>query len=142
MPMANKDTTKTDTQDPPKGADKTGAADKAGIRTDDLPNKEQLGAQALPPITDVKATDRGEYRPQKGVHLAEAGEVALDNWTGKVDGRRVTVQRGTQVKALPANVRKALDASGVRFGQITYEELGLRQPGYGPGARVVGVNEG
>lgn len=110
-------------------------------REDDLPGKEQLGAQALPPITDVKAS-RTEYRPRDGVHLAEAGDVVLDNWVGKVDGKRTRVFRGTPVEDLSPAVKKALETTGIQTGRISYEDLGLRPPGVGPGARILGVKEG
>lgn len=113
------------------------------IRDEDLPNKELLGAQALPPVTDINMNaSRSQYRPREGVHLAEAGEVVLDNWTGKVDGKRTRVFRGTPVGDLPPAVRKALSDTGIKTGKITYEELGLRPAGTGPGARILGVKEG
>jgi len=107
---------------------------------------DQLGAQALPPITDLKgpgAGARSDYRPRKGIHLAEQGECVLDNWVGKVDGKRTTVNRGTPVQDLAPAVRKVLEADkNIAFGRITYEELGQREPGFSGGAKIVNVSEG
>ncbi len=105
----------------------------------------QLGAQALPPITDMKGPGAGaksDYRPRRGIHLAEQGECVLENWVGKVDGKRVSVFRGTPIADLDAPVKKALQQSKMQFGRITYEELGQREPGYSGGAKIVNVSEG
>ena len=87
--------------------------------------KEETGAA---PAASA-SSEPVEYRPNRKVHLAEAGKVALSNWVGKVGNRRVRVYRGAQATAIPEPVQKAMIASGVQLGVITYEELGVRPPG-------------
>lgn len=69
-----------------------------------------------------------EFRMKPGVHLAQAGIVVKEAWIGKVSGRSVRVYRGAPEAALPIEVRKAVLASGIEIGRITYEELGLAPP--------------
>ncbi len=69
-----------------------------------------------------------EYRPNRTIHIAEAGKVALSNWIGKVGTRRVRVYRGAQASKIPEPVQKAMQAAGVGIGLVTYAELGLRDP--------------
>lgn len=105
----------------------------------------QLGAQALPPLTDMKGPGAGaktDYGPRAGIHLAQQGECVLENWVGKVDGKRTRVARGTPIQDLHPSVKKALEAHKAPFGRITYEELGQREPGYSGGAKIVNVTEG
>jgi hypothetical protein len=86
---------------------------------------------------EQSTTQTAEYRPDRKIHLAEAGKVALSNWVGKVAGRRVRVYRGAQASKIPEPIQKAMAASGVGCGIITYEELGVRPPGQaGPIRRV------
>lgn len=81
------------------------------------------------PREEQATSNTVEYRPDRKIHLAEAGRVALSNWVGKVAGKRVRVYRGAQATKIPEAVQKAMAASGVAIGVITYEELGLRPPG-------------
>lgn len=149
-------------QSEPKAADQakpaappqTAPTDTIGVKTDHPPLAPavekvppgQLGAQALEGITDMKGpgvTDhRGEYRPRQDVHLARAGRVALENWTGRVNGKRVRVYRGAPADQIPADVQAAMQKSGCGIGELTFEDLGLRTPQEDRGARVVNVKEG
>lgn len=70
-----------------------------------------------------------EFRMKPGVHLARAGSVVKEAWIGKVNGRSVRVYRGAPEAALPLEVRKAVRASSIEIGVITFEELGLQPPG-------------
>jgi hypothetical protein len=80
-----------------------------------------------------------EYRMKAGVHLAQAGSVVKEAWIGRVCGRSVRVYRGAPEAALPAEVRKAVQASGIEIGRITYEELGLAPPA--PAVGVVNLTQ-
>jgi hypothetical protein len=100
------------------------------------PNKDQPQAAA------TSGNERMEYRPNPKVHLAEAGDVALSNWVGRVGDRRVRVYRGASAKKIPDAVQKAMADSGVLIGRITLEELGMRSlPGRPAGARVIAVTD-
>lgn len=80
-----------------------------------------------------------EYRMKPGVHLARAGSVVKEAWIGRVCGRSVRVYRGAPEAALPLEVRKAVRASGIEIGVITWEELNLTPPG--PGVGVVNLTQ-
>jgi hypothetical protein len=86
---------------------------------------------AFPPgAVSIAARDQAssaDYRPNRKIHLTAAGPVALGNWVGLVDGKRVRVYRGAQADGIPQSVQKAMAADGVDVGVITPEELGMRQ---------------
>ncbi len=67
------------------------------------------------------------FKPKPGVHLTQLGTVALENWVGRIGNRRVRVYRGASAKDLPPEVVKRMQADGIAFGSITFEELGLRK---------------
>jgi hypothetical protein len=92
------------------------------------------GAVEMPP-----GSGPVEYRMRPGVHLAQAGSVVKEAWIGMVCGRSVRVYRGAPDAALPAEVRKAVRASGIEIGRITYEELGLAPPG--PAVGIVNLTQ-
>jgi hypothetical protein len=83
--------------------------------------------EQAPPPSDVGADLVGkvEYRPTPGVHIAEAGKVALGNWVGRIGNRNVRVYYGAPATKIPAAVQAAMAKSGVEVGVVTYEELGL-----------------
>lgn len=66
-----------------------------------------------------------EYRPKRGLHITKAGPVALGNWIGRVEGRRVRVYRGAQERGIPPQIRTAMAASGVAIGVVTPQDLGM-----------------
>lgn len=66
------------------------------------------------------------YRPTEGVALPNAGAIALDNWTGRVGNFRVRVYRGAPAKDIPAEVVKAMAASGCKTGKVTWADIGIR----------------
>jgi hypothetical protein len=75
-----------------------------------------------------KRAPRYDFKPEPNVHLTQAGNVAQTNWIGLVQGRRVHVYRGAQYDKVPAPVRKAAEADGIKFGPITHRDLGLPMP--------------
>lgn len=82
-------------------------------------------------------TQAVEYRPNRKIHIAEAGKVALGNWVGKVAGRRVRVYIHAQASKIPEAIQKAMAADGIGIGIVTYEDLGVRPPGQnGPIRRI------
>ncbi len=85
---------------------------KEGIRDEIAPRKSEA--------------ERVEFRPQPGVHIAAAGNVALSNWVGRVGDKHVRVYRGAPAAKIPEAVQKAMKASGVLIGIVTLEELGLK----------------
>jgi hypothetical protein len=112
------------------GNDESPAA-LAGGRVKSTPPPAPAAARApLPPGAPASTADdeRVEYRPNRKVHICEAGPVALSNWVGRVGNKFVRVYRGAQGSALPGPVTAAMKESGVDVGLVTYEELGLRQP--------------
>lgn len=79
-----------------------------------------------PVNTKILDDERIDYRHDGKTHIAESGKVALSNWVGRVGSKRVRVYRGASFDKVPEPVRKAMAASGIHFGIITLEELGLR----------------
>jgi hypothetical protein len=62
-------------------------------------------------------------RPAEKIHLTKAGQVALGNWIGKVDGSTWRVYFGAPIAKVPANVRAAMKQSRIGFGLITMDDL-------------------
>lgn len=89
-------------------------------------NEPRPGPAPGKPMPDGKGPL--EYRRAKKTHLAEAGRVVKQDWIGRVCDRSVRVYYGAQEKNLPDAVRKAVLASKIEIGVITYAELGLRPP--------------
>lgn len=85
-------------------------------------------APATPAAATPGTIDTIEYRPDLDVALPEAGDIALENWVGRVGNRRVRVYRGARAKKIPAEVIKAMAASECHVGRVTWHELGLRPP--------------
>lgn len=113
------------------------AAPKAGVPVaPNVPGDASLEAIANEPagapggVQRAKSPPSGadpiDYRPDRKIHLAEAGKVALSNWAGRLNGRRVSVYRGAQASKIPADVQAAMAESGVEVGLITHAELGMR----------------
>lgn len=82
-----------------------------------------------------------EYRRNKKMHLAQAGRVVKQDWIGRVCDRGVRVYYGAQEKNLPDAVRKAVLASNIEIGVITYAELGLPDPAHKAATSFVNLTE-
>jgi hypothetical protein len=103
-------------------------ASLAGGRVKSTPPPSPSPARAPLPPPGSPDDERVEYRPNRKLHICEAGPVALSNWVGRVGSKFVRVYRGAQGSTLPGPVTAAMKESGVDVGLVTYEELGLRQP--------------
>jgi hypothetical protein len=88
--------------------------------TDPAPALEPA-APKRPEALVTKTADGLLCRPPPGVGIATLGPVVIGNWFGHIDGKSVTVEHGTPVRGLPADVLK-------RVRETPEQKIGLYDP--------------
>lgn len=82
-------------------------------KQDDPPESPQTEPPAPPKPQALVVTnaDGTLCRPPVGVAISTLGPVVIGNWFGHIDGKPVTVEHGTPLRGLPAEVVKRVRAT-------------------------------